>query len=74
MGPLQSGHLGSVFSCPDDRGVLISRVMYFGLKLMGIMNYRGYAQCRGVTLQPYWVAKRHVAYREQYEICLVEEF
>ena len=30
VGPLYSGHLGSVFSCPDYRGVLISGFMYFG--------------------------------------------
>ena len=34
---------------------------------MDIINYR----CGGVIRQPYWVAKRRVVYREQYETCLV---
>ena len=52
VGHLYSGHLGSVFSCPDCRGVRISGVMYLGLKLMDIINYR----CRDIIRWPYWVA------------------
>ena len=42
---------------PDYRGVLISEVMYFGLELMDIMNYRCGGR-GGVIWQPYWVANK----------------
>ena len=38
---------------------------------MDIISYRQYVRRGGVTRQPYWVAKKYVAYTEQYEICLV---
>ena len=32
---------------------------------------RWYARSGGVAWLPFWVAKRHITYRDQYKICLV---
>ena len=72
VGRLYSGHLGPAFSCPKYRGVLVWGIRHFRLKLMNIMNYKWYVcATQGRNLAAILGGKRHVAYREQYGICLV---
>ena len=56
------------FSCPDYRGVLISGVMYFGLKLIDIMNYR----CGGCNSAAILDGKQNLSSCESSRVFIVE--